>query len=112
MTFMEDPPDIDLGDGHRLWFTAWSPGPRELNPQYEGIPPEPRYGAIIAHGPTCYSGATFRTPTFEALVARGFGKAEACWRVESWDPLTISPSLLCLTCGDHGFIRAGRWVRA
>jgi len=33
------------------------------------------------------------------------------WDVQSWDPLTISPSVLC-SCGDHGFIREGRWVRA
>lgn len=26
--------------------------------------------------------------------------------------LTLSPSLLCRTCGDHGFIRDGRWVPA
>jgi len=24
--------------------------------------------------------------------------------------LTVSPSLLCRTCGHHGFIRDGRWV--
>ena len=29
----------------------------------------------------------------------------------STDPLTISPSLLC-RCGDHGFIREGRWIPA
>jgi hypothetical protein len=26
--------------------------------------------------------------------------------------LTVSPSLLCRTCGNHGFIRDGRWVPA
>jgi hypothetical protein len=26
--------------------------------------------------------------------------------------LTIAPSLLCRTCGNHGFIRDGRWVPA
>lgn len=34
------------------------------------------------------------------------------WRVESQDPLTLSPSILCRTCGNHGFIREGRWVPA
>lgn len=34
------------------------------------------------------------------------------WQVESWDPLTLSPSVLCNTCGLHGFIREGRWVPA
>lgn len=26
--------------------------------------------------------------------------------------LTLAPSILCKTCGDHGFIREGRWVAA
>lgn len=34
------------------------------------------------------------------------------WAVESEDPLTLSPSVLCTTCGSHGFIRAGRWADA
>lgn len=34
------------------------------------------------------------------------------WTVESRDPLTLSPSLLCTACGHHGFIRGGRWVEA
>jgi len=34
--------------------------------------------------------------------------ADSKWQVESLDPVTISPSLLC-PCGHHGFIRNGRW---
>jgi len=34
------------------------------------------------------------------------------WTVESWAPLTISPSVACRVCGHHGFIRDGRWVPA
>lgn len=34
------------------------------------------------------------------------------WTLEQEDPLTISPSVLCRTCGLHGFIRQGRWVPA
>lgn len=34
------------------------------------------------------------------------------WQVESLDPLTISPSILCSECGSHGFIRNGRWENA
>lgn len=33
------------------------------------------------------------------------------WQVESVDPVTIAPSLLC-PCGHHGFIRNGRWEPA
>lgn len=38
--------------------------------------------------------------------------SDAGWKVESEDPLTLSPSLLCRICGHHGFIRAGKWVPA
>lgn len=34
------------------------------------------------------------------------------WDVQSLDPLTLSPSLLCQACGSHGFIRNGAWVEA
>jgi hypothetical protein len=34
------------------------------------------------------------------------------WDVLSMDPLTLSPSLLCRACGNHGFIRDGVWVAA
>lgn len=34
------------------------------------------------------------------------------WEVDREDPLTLSPSLACQTCGHHGFIRDGRWVPA
>jgi len=30
--------------------------------------------------------------------------------IESLDPLTISPSILCPDCETHGFIRNGRWA--
>lgn len=32
------------------------------------------------------------------------------WTLHSWEPLTVSPSLLCLDCQRHGFIREGKWV--
>lgn len=35
----------------------------------------------------------------------------AVWQVESFDPLTLSPSVWCACpgCTHHGYIRAGRW---
>lgn len=30
----------------------------------------------------------------------------------SRDPLHVEPSILCRSCGDHGFIREGKWVSA
>jgi hypothetical protein len=34
------------------------------------------------------------------------------WVVVCLDPLTLSPSVLCRSCGHHGFIRNGRWEPA
>jgi hypothetical protein len=34
------------------------------------------------------------------------------WKLEQLEPLTISPSLLCMSCKHHGFIRDGKWVSA
>lgn len=104
-------PDLDLGDDHTLRFYGWSPE-RDINPQYDGIPDEPKAGAVVDHlrpdGTPCIgSGVHFDTP-----IMRQVTKDQNMWQVESWEPLTLSPSLLCRACGDHGFIREGRWVRA
>lgn len=32
------------------------------------------------------------------------------WKVVSTDPLTVTPSILCGSCGCHGFITAGKWI--
>lgn len=34
------------------------------------------------------------------------------WKVVQQDPLTLEPSILCRLCGNHGWIREGRWVKA
>lgn len=34
------------------------------------------------------------------------------WQVQSLDPLTLAPSVLCRKCGLHGFIQNGKWVSA
>lgn len=31
------------------------------------------------------------------------------WSVESKNPLTVQPSILCGDCGLHGWITAGQW---
>jgi len=102
---------IDLGDGVTLRFTFWAPD-RALNPQYDGIPDVERYGAIIDH-PNLKTGETCSAAiTFAGDVQKRIAPNATTWDVQSWDPLTLSPSLLCRQCGDHGFIRSGRWVRA
>jgi hypothetical protein len=102
-------PGEDIGHDHTLRFFCWAPD-RELNPQYGGIPDEPKAGAIIDHpgpdGSPCSGVVTFDTPTMQQVSPNANR-----WTVESWEPLTIAPSVLC-SCGDHGFIRAGRWEPA
>ena len=49
--------------------------------------------------------------TFEGSAWAKEFENPVVWQVQSWEPLTISPSLLC-GCGDHGFIREGKWVPA
>lgn len=44
---------------------------------------------------------------FENAPAKYSG---ARWKLVREDPLTITPSILCHTCGLHGFITDGRWV--
>lgn len=34
------------------------------------------------------------------------------WKVQSIEPLTITPSLQCRSCANHGFITEGQWVSA
>lgn len=112
---MNEMASIDLGHDHFLYYHQWSPD-RDLNPHYEGIEDIEKFSASIEHlhaqtGKRCVGGITFDTPEIQHALeisrSRG-GFGSAVWQVESWEPLTISPSVLC-SCGDHGFIRNGRW---
>jgi hypothetical protein len=100
---------MDLGHGHTLTFVQWAPD-RKLNPQHDGTPDEPRFGANVSHldgnGQECEGFVTFDGP-IQQKVSPSVPK----WTVESWEPLTLSPSLLC-QCGDHGHIRDGKWIPA
>lgn len=107
--------DIDLGDGHWLKYCGWWPD-RSIPSNaalYAGIADIERVGATIYHrtdkteSGMCTGFVYFDTPE----IARIFTNAAALWQVPSWDPLTLSPSVLCGRCGDHGFVRAGRWER-
>lgn len=101
---------IDLGDDHYGEYVQWAPD-RELNPQYEGIPDEPRYAMLIFHkdpaGEKCAGMVTFAGDVQRKVEPN----RPNVWQVQSWEPLTISPSVLC-SCGDHGFVQSGLWVPA
>lgn len=89
---------IDLGHGVTVTFTTWG----EHDPA----------GLIENHthpqtGNECGGGVLFDLPGIrEAFPGR------ALWQIESLNPLTISPSLVCSVCGHHGWIKQGRWVPA
>jgi hypothetical protein len=81
----------DLGEGHWINFT-----------EHGGV----RVGLIDIHagkdGRLHAGGVHFDMP--EAV-------GTARWTVNSMEPLDLSPSLLC-SCGDHGYIKGGKWVSA
>lgn len=92
--------ELDLGDGHRIVFAVYE---------------EERAGGNVKHPPVEGKCSGDGWVSFEGRAwARSFsGNPDfQAWKVESDDPLTLSPSILCRACGDHGFIRNGKWVRA
>ena len=94
------PPVIDLGDNHTL---QWS--------EYEG---DLYAGATVKHlrpdGTPCAGFISIRggkwSKEFEGMPSH------QSWELVQREPLTLSPSLQCRACPDHGFIREGKWVRA
>ena len=104
--------DMDLGDGHWLKWYGWAPDRSiQLNAErYAGVPDCEKFGASVPHrkadGSLCDGFVTL-----DGDVQRTVHPGAPKWCVVSWEPLTLSPSLLC-HCGDHGFIRDGKWVRA
>lgn len=120
---------MELGHGHYLEFFIWDPD-IELNPQYEDIaehlPIDPA-GAHIWHpaaeGSECrnhhnWSGDDkldklgLGSVTFNHELLPDSIGGDARWTLINFDPLTIAPSVLCRSCGDHGFVRDGKWVPA
>jgi len=96
---VSDVEPIDIGHGVVIELTGWY--------GHDGV-----YGLRESHdrpdgAGRCEGGLMFDLPGVrEAFPGRDL------WTVESWEPLTLSPSLLCSVCGHHGFIRNGTWVPA
>jgi len=80
---------IDIGQGHEVAFF-----------ELEGE----RYGATLYH----------KAPNGEDCACCLFWarRPDPIWRATSIEPLTLEPSIKCLVCGDHGWIREGKWVSA
>lgn len=103
----DDKPDLDLGHGVTLEFFSAGDADR-VGAHVEHPSPKTESGR-------CAGAIFFDTPDARRVLAepRNF------WQVQSWEPLTISPSVLCRgrntdgsECGFHGFIRDGKWVPA
>jgi Family of unknown function (DUF6527) len=47
-----------------------------------------------------------------SVMFKGRGGGSPEWAIVLEDPLTLTPSILCRTCGSHGYIEGGRWREA
>lgn len=106
----EDFEYTDIGHGVRIGFAGWHPD-RELNPHTAHLPEVEKYTLLLEH--ECVGGE--RRPNgcvLDGPVSQELDAGRPRWQVVNWEPLTLSPSLLCLSCGLHGFIRDGQWIPA
>ena len=95
--------DLDLGDGHWLDWVGPGDGTTRIGAiVYHRLPP----GAPDHLGNGMCAGSIRWVPDPDR-------PSRVTWDLQGAadEHLTVSPSLLC-SCGDHGFIRQGRWVRA
>jgi hypothetical protein len=80
---------------------------RENRERYRDVPDTERAGVLIEH-PCSAAGGAMQPAVIYLLP--GIGNTH--WTAESWEPLTVTPSLRFMCCGDHGHIRDGKWVPA
>ncbi|MCA1571927.1 MAG: hypothetical protein LC798_16775 [Chloroflexi bacterium] len=115
---------IDLGSGHSF---TWVVGDPEHHPtddarllRWHGQD-ETLVGIIEWHpradGKPMPNGDPARCGGGVYFVQTGSGgRQHPVWQVVSLDPLHLEPSILCTPekggCGNHGWIRDGRWVQA
>lgn len=102
---------IDFGGGVTGYWMGWSPD--------RSIPSNAERYAGIADIEKCSLQLGHNKPTgerHEGIITvehpgsrQVFPEPHALWQVQSWEPLTLTPSVHC-SCGWHGFIRGGRWV--
>jgi len=90
--------DLDLGAGHWLQWTQYG---------------DERCGGIITHTKAdALEGLCSGAFTIAGTKATDLIPKLPVWAFSgSWEQPTLAPSFLC-HCGDHGFIRGGKWVRA
>lgn len=91
---------IDLGDGHTLLPFA----------QHDG---GPITGYIETH-PRPDNGQPCAGSVMLDTAGDGWPEHPR-WRVTDRTPgapLSLEPSILCRSCGNHGWVRGGKWVAA
>lgn len=90
---------IDIGHNHQIEFVGYEGDERAGLNDYH----------LRADGTECKGFIAIDGGTW----AKSFDPGQIqVWQLVSVEPLTLSPSLLCRVCGDHGFIREGKWVPA
>lgn len=89
--------EIDLGNGYVGYLLECS----DAQPHPSG------YAGITIEHPTPTGGQCGHIALWD-----GSQGPNRTWTLISLDPLHLEPSLLCRICGDHGFIRDGKWVPA
>jgi hypothetical protein len=97
---------LDLGHDHTVTFTSTY-----------GEPDGDWLGAIVSHrkpdGTPCLGGSVlFEVSRHGVAATESQRQGRHTWQVQSWEPPTLWPSLRCRLCGDHGWVREGRWVAA
>lgn len=88
---------IEISDGHKIVF-------RQFLGDTAGID----HWHKRADGAWCKGWIDFAGSEW----VKGFNGSVTGWTVESREPLTLSPLILCRVCKLHGFIRDGKWVPA
>jgi hypothetical protein len=100
--------DVLLGERMDDWPYGWSEGWTDLGDGHliralintKGEPSGWLEFHRNAQGEWCGGG----------LYRKGHGDGAPEWDVESEDPLTLSPSIQCRDCSNHGYVKQGRWV--
>lgn len=103
---------IPIGSGCSISYYSWAPDDLPENRKRYGtpLPNVPRAGLIFYHPradgkPEQCIGSV----QFDLLETKPLSLSGAKWQVQSWDPLTLTPSILCRECGAHGYITNGQW---
>jgi hypothetical protein len=86
---------IDIGADHSIKFVEYGDETAGINVYH-----------LNNEGDPCVGWVPFRGSAWDRQFEGGITQA---WDVQSAVPLTISPSVLCTSCKDHGFIRNGKW---